>query len=107
MSRLHPRHLDQKRLLAPRDYCIAPTEFGVVADTPFEVPSGGDVVSMRIAEVQHRLICQWDSTRRTPSVALLSERFAISKQTISRVVRGERWAGETGLSALTHATRPR
>lgn len=106
MTRLHPRHLDQHRHLQPRDYAEDPSLFGVDPALPFGVPPGGDEVSMRIAVEQHRLVCAWHAGGRRPTVAALGRGFGISKQTFSKTARGTRWAGETVLAALTHATRP-
>lgn len=102
VSRLNPRHLDHARTLTPRDYASDPTLFGVVLDLGFLVPEGGTTVSMRIAMVQHRSVCIW-AAQRKPSAAFLCRRFGFSKQTFSRVTRGERWAGETVLAALSEA----
>jgi hypothetical protein len=98
------RHLDRQRLLRPRDYAADPTLFGVDSEVSFHVPAGGDAASMHSAIEQHHLLCVWNRTRR-PSAAALGRRFGISKQTISRVNRGERWAGHTVLAALLYATR--
>jgi hypothetical protein len=46
----------------------------------------------------------WNRSRR-PSATVLGRRFRISKQTISRTSRGQRWAGHTVLAALLYATR--
>lgn len=70
----------------------------------FRVPPGGDELSMRIALEQHRLVCAWHGGGRRPTVAALGRRFGISKQTFSKTARGARWAGETVLAALSHAT---
>jgi len=81
-----------------------PDLFGVDPDARFQRPDGGDRVSMRIAQQIHLLLCDWNRDRR-PSAAALAERFDTSKQTISRVSRGERWPGETVMAALVHAAR--
>lgn len=98
------RHLDRQRLLTPRDYAAEPGLFGVDPGVSFHVPAGGDTASMHSAVEQHLLLCAWNQSRR-PSAAALGRRFGISKQTISRVSRGERWAGHTVLAALLYATR--
>lgn len=105
MRRNHPRHLDRRRNLTPRDYASEPSLFGVVYDLEFIVPEQGDEVSKRVAHEQNLLVCEWERRDRQPSAARLGTRFGLSKQTLSKVTRGERWAGETGLAALTHATR--
>jgi hypothetical protein len=103
--RVPPRHLDQRRTLTPRDYASPPDLFGVTKEARFLVPRGGDEVSMRIALEQHLLICEWEDGGRHPTAALLGRRFGINKQTLSLTARGRRWAGETVLAALVHATR--
>lgn len=103
MGRIHPRHLDQRRTLTPRDYAVDPDSFGLSEHLEFHVPPGGDEVSMRIAIVQHRLVCRWNRTGRRISAALLERRFGVKKQTISLTARGWRWAGETALAALAYA----
>lgn len=103
MGRIHPRHLDQRRTLAPRDYAVDPDSFGLSEHLEFHVPPGGDPVSMRIAVVQHQLVCRWNRTGRRITAAQLERRFGVKKQTISLTARGWRWAGETALAALLHA----
>jgi hypothetical protein len=98
------RHLDRQRLLSPRDYAIVPELFGVDPEVSFHVPAGGDAASMHSAVEQHLLLCAWNQSRR-PSAAVLGRRFRVSKQTLSRVSRGQRWAGHTVLAALLYATR--
>lgn len=98
------RHLDRQRLLTPRDYAADPGLFGVDPEVSFHVPAGGDTASMHNAVEQHLLLCAWNQSRR-PSAAALGRRFGVSKQTVSRVSRGERWAGHTVLAALLYATR--
>lgn len=98
------RHLDRQRLLSPRDYAIVPELFGVDPEVTFQVPAGGDAASMHSAVEQHLLLCAWNRSRR-PSATVLGRRFGISKQTVSRVSRGQRWAGHTVLAALVYAAR--
>jgi len=104
MARLNARHLDQRRQLVPRDYAAVPELFGVDPRAEFWVPAEGDEPSMRVAREQHLLLCIWN-VRRRPSADVLANRFGTSKQTISRVSRGERWAGETLFAALVFAIR--
>lgn len=59
---------------------------------------------MQIAVVQHRLVCHWNRTGRRPSATQLERRFGVKKQTMSLTTKGRRWAGETVLAALAHAT---
>lgn len=105
MAHLNPRHLDHRRALIPSAYALDPRLFGVVTDLEFRVPPGGDVVSMRIAQLEHLVICEWEALGRRPSAAALCRRFGFSPQTLSKVTTGQRWAGETLLAALQYATR--
>lgn len=107
MGRIHPRHLDQRRLLEPRDYAVDPDSFGLSEQLEFRVPFGGDEVSMQIAMVQHSLICHWNRTGRRLSAAQLDRRFGVKKQTMSLTAKGRRWAGGTVFAALAHATEDR
>ena len=103
MAPIHPRHLDQRRQLVPRDYASDPDSFGLTESLGFHVPAGGDPVSMRIAALQHDLVCRWNHNQRRPTAAQLGRWFGIKKQTLSLTTKGRRWAGETVLSALTAA----
>ena len=104
MARLNARHLDQRLRLLPRDYAANPSLYGVDPAVGFHVPAGGDEASLLVAREQHLLLCAWNRDRR-PTVAVLAQLFGTSKQVISRVSRGERWAGGTVLAALVHANR--
>ncbi len=105
MSRFNGRHLDQNRRLLPRDYAGDPSLFGVDEHLEFHVPKGGNKVSMLVAAEQHRLVCDWSRIRRPSSAAVLARRYGTSPQTLSTVVTGRRWAGETLLAALSDALR--
>ena len=105
MGQLNPRHLDHRRLLTPRDYAADPAMFGVAADLAFEVVAGGDEISMRIAHLEHLVVCEWEDSDRRPPASVLCRRFGFSAQTLSKATRGQRWAGETVLAALHYATR--
>jgi len=107
MGRIHPRHLDQRRLLEPRDYAEQPESFGLSEHLKFRVPDGGDEISMRIAATQHLLVCLWNRTHRHVSAVQLEQRFGVKKQTMSLTTKGRRWAGETALAALVFATGSR
>jgi hypothetical protein len=100
------RHVDRRRRLTPRAYFADPWSFGVARDATAVTPPGGDDVSRRIAELQHRLVLSWKQTQ-VPRARDLCALFGISKQTFSRVVLGERWAGETVLAALISAVAQR
>lgn len=107
MSRFNGRHLDQARRLLPRDYAAAPELFGVDEHLSFQVPEGGNRASMFVAAEQHRLVCDWNKVRRPSSAAVLTRRYETTPPTLSAVVTGRRWAGETLLAALSEATRRR
>lgn len=102
MAQIGARHLDRRRRMLPRDYVEDPEAFGVDPGARFRCPDTGDAVSLRIAEQVHMLLCAWNRDRR-PSAAALANRFTMSKQTLSRVSRGERWPGETVMAALCYA----
>ena len=104
MARHNTRHLDQRRLLLPRDYAANASQFGADARLGFHVPPGGDEPSMRVAREQHLLFCAWNRHRR-PTAAALARMFGTSKQTISRTSCGHRWAGGTLLAAVFYANR--
>lgn len=105
--RFNGRHLDERRRLNPRDYATRPDLFGVADILTFTIPDGGNRASMLVAAEQHRLVCEWTRNGRRPSAQVLAARWGTSIQTISTVCRGERWAGETVLAALSAAVRDR
>lgn len=104
MGRIHPRHLDQRRLLEPRDYVEQPESFGLSEQLKFRVPVGGDEISMRIVATQHLLVCLWNRTQRHVSAVQLEQRFGVKKQTMSLTTKGRRWAGRP-LAAVVFANR--
>jgi hypothetical protein len=97
-------HVDRQRSLLPRNYCRNPHAFGEEPQADFWVPPGGDEISLRIAVLQHRLVVRWVQGGG-PSGAELGRRWQVSKQTISRTRRGERWMGELVLAALLEIRR--
>ncbi|CAN5633571.1 hypothetical protein BH10ACT3_BH10ACT3_05010 [soil metagenome] len=105
--RFNGRHLDESRYLTPQAYAAQPTLFGVDSTLAFRVPEGGNRASMLVAAEQHRLVCEWTRNGRRPSAQVLAARWDTSIQTISTVCRGERWAGETLLAALSAAVGER
>ncbi|WP_157605838.1 hypothetical protein [Phycicoccus sp. Soil802] len=102
------RRLDQRRLL-PRDYLLDPHHFGRADDPKWVLPEGGDLVSQRVAEVQHH-IAKEVGGRRSPGLArVVTARFEFSKQYWSACLLGKAWMGETVLAAAVFAewtTRP-
>lgn len=105
MSRFNGRHLDQSRLGQPRDYLRHIDLFGVDRNAEFRVPADGDRVSLLVAVEQHLLVCDWMTIRRPSSAAVLARRFGTSPATISAVVTGRRWIGETVFAALSAEIR--
>ena len=100
--RINGAHIDQRRTLTPRDYASTPDGFGLDEALRFRTPAGGDVVSMRVAQTQHLMICAWQRRRGGPGTTMMRERFEISAAVWSRTVNGTRWAGETCLAAIAH-----
>lgn len=60
---------------------------------------------MRLAAIQHEVVLAWRA-RGTPSGAELARRWGFSRQTWSRTVLGQRWAGAVGLAALLEGAQP-
>ena len=88
-------HLDRQRQLLPLDYLAVPEQFGDRPDAEFVLPTDGDAVSMRLAIVQHRVVCRWRERRQQGhawSGAQLAREFGCSRQTISASATGHRWA---------------
>lgn len=94
------RHLDRRLAGLPCDYVEVAQRFGVDDDVGLVVPDGGDRVSAEVAWQQHRLVLAWRGRGCQPSAAALCRRFGFSKQTWSRTVLGQRWAGQLLLAAL-------
>lgn len=105
MRRPGGNHLDRRRRLLPRDYLARPDGFGLDCHPAFVVPADGDATSAAVAQLQHELVLQWRDRGGRPSGASMGRRFGFSKQTWSRTVLGQRWMGETVLTALVHALR--
>jgi len=93
--------LDRRRHgLRPCDYLSDPALFGSVRPVARVVPAGGDEPASRVAWVQHRLVVQWRQCPGRRSGAAIAREFGFSRQTWSRTTLGERWAGQTVLTAL-------
>jgi hypothetical protein len=103
MAPISHNHLDGRHRLTPRDYATDPYRFGRDRTVTFQLPSGGDEPSLRVALITHVLLCHWNSNRRKPSASQLCAVFGFSKQTLSKVQAGTRWPGDTVLAALIHA----
>lgn len=97
---LMPRSLDSRRTLTPIDYISSSYDFGQVVDAPFLIPDGGDILSMRRAQVQHRIATIWNGERNSRDTAILARRWDCSVHVLYRAAHGTRWASATVLSAL-------
>ena len=99
-------HVDARLGRPPRDYAEQPYRFGEDPHVRFRAPVGESSAAAHAARVQHLLVVGWRAQSGRPSGTQLGRRFGFSKQTFSRVVRGERWAGSVVFAALVHATTP-
>ena len=95
--------MDRRRRLLPRDYLSEPHAFGRDRTVRFVVPAEGDEASAAVARVQHELVLRWRAQGCRPSGARLGRTFDFSKQTWSRSTLGQRWMGESVMSALLAA----
>src|SRR4051812_18145619 len=95
-------HADRRRTLRPRDYLTNPYDFGVNPNACFHVPDGGDPVSVKVAQVQHALALAWRSRTPARSGTRDAEAFGLSSSLWSRAMLGDRWMGDTVMSALLH-----
>lgn len=100
------RHLDRRRNLQPRDYLRDPFAFGREPGAELAVPAGGDGISLQIAARQHVLVVAWRARGKRPRSSEICRRWGFSSSTFSRIVLGERWAGETGLAAFDEVVFP-
>lgn len=96
-------HVDRRRRLLPRDYLTEPHAFGRDRSVRFVVPAEGDEASAAVARVQHELVLRWRAQGCRPSGSRLGRTFGFSKQTWSRSTLGQRWMGESVMSALLAA----
>ncbi len=96
------RHADRRRTLLPRAYAINPDDFGENPQARFHVPAGGDAVSAKIAQAQHALALAWRARTPQRSGTRDAEAFDLSSSLWSRCLLGDRWMGETVMSALLH-----
>ena len=82
----------------PRDYADPPAAFG--HDTAkFRLTTSMDPLSWRTALAQHDLAVRWRSSGRSGAQAATS--WGFSRQTWSRTITGQRWAGQLGWIALS------
>lgn len=98
------RPLDQL-LLLPRDYLANPHQFGRHANPTWVLPTGGDQVSLHVAQLQHEVAyALWQAP--TPRLtAQLTQRFGFSKQSYSLVQQGKSWAPLRIMAAQIWALR--
>jgi hypothetical protein len=82
-----------------------PHGYGLDPDARFVVPDGGDLRWAQVAELEHQLVLRW--RRTATSGAEMARQWGCSRQTWSRMVLGERWAGELLLVALLDVGRER
>lgn len=93
-------HVDGRLKLRPCDYLDPPQQFGTNGNARVVVPPGGDPRSAEAAVHQHRLVMAWRSDPTAPNGAELGRRYQVSRQTVSRTIRGERWCGQVLMTAL-------
>lgn len=96
------RRLDQRSLL-PRDYLADPHLFGRNHHPGWVLPPGGDLVSQRVAQVQHFLATEVRERGSRGTARVVTTRFAFSKQYWSVCLLGKAWMGETVLAAAVFA----
>lgn len=106
MGRAH-NHLDGRLVGEPRAYVTPPGAFGIDPKAVPRIPPDGDQRSCEVAWLEHRLLLAWRARPGRASGAALARRWGISRQTFSRVVLGQRWAGETCLALLLVHLRER
>jgi len=63
------------------------------------IPEGGDLVSARVAFIQHQLVCRYRNGEH-PSGAALGREFGFSTSTWSRTFIGERFPGSLVFAAM-------
>lgn len=101
--------MDSRLQLLPRDYLSNPHDFGRSLSAHSILPTGGNKVSQIIAIRQHRLATRLNDkpAKDKISTGTLINLFEISKQTWSRILLGQTWARQTGLTALELANAPK
>jgi len=96
-----PNHVDGRRRGRPREYLDPPHRFGRAGEARLRIPAGGDRVSAGLAWFQHRLAAAWAARGR--SGAAVGREYGVSRQVVSRTLRGERWLCATLTAALVLA----
>lgn len=102
-------------LLRPRDYALPDHKFGTTAPISWTVPAGGDELSRRLAELQHKLIVAV-ATRPDPQAALsrrprkdptdrtaamrMCRRWSFSRSWYQAASRGDAFFHVAGLAAV-------
>lgn len=95
-------NLDSRLTLLPNAYLANPVAFGSDVKIKSLIPPGGTEASRRVALHQHYLAVRLSRIpmEQRLSTAGIIGHFDISKQSWSRILRGETWARQTGLTAL-------
>lgn len=101
MTHIAPGHnrLDARLALEPRAYAVVPAQFGSNPHVTFHVPPGGDDLSMQVARIQHHIVIAWRA-RHPRGGRRLADEIGCSKQTVSRTLLGQRFAGQAVLSFM-------
>ncbi len=88
-----------RRSLRPRDYLSEPARFGRDVTIGTVLPSGGDVLSQRVALVQHQLVFAMGYPPDRGTATRVTRSFHLSKRQWRLCLLGEAWMGKTVLAA--------
>ncbi len=100
MNRPGHNHADRCLSASPRAYFANPSAFGTVRAGQLVMPADGNRTSQLVAAAQHRLVVARLAWAPRGEAARLAARFNVSASTVSRIVRGHRWAGSVGMALL-------
>ncbi len=100
MNRPGHNHTDRRLVASPRAYFANPSAFGTIRAGRLVMPADGNRTSQLVAAAQHRLVVEWMAWAPCGEAARLAARFEVSSSTVSRIVRGHRWAGSVGMALL-------
>jgi hypothetical protein len=100
MNRPGHNHADRRLVASPRAYFANPSAFGTIRAGRLVMPADGNRTSQLVAAAQHRLVVAWLAWAPRGEAARLAARFEVSASTVSRIVRGHRWAGSVGMALL-------
>lgn len=106
MKRPSATHIDLRRELDPRDYCVNPHQYGRDPTAQFRVPTGGDQLSATIARLQHDLVIAFRATGPTGDGSQDARTLGVSSSTWRRSLSGQRWMGETVLAVVLRRLFP-